>query len=56
LIEKKGSPKKEERRKKMKTLRSLSILMVLVLAGMLFCTTVVSAKPTYDISMSLNPG
>lgn len=36
----------------MKTLRSLSILMVLVLAGMLFCTTVVSAAPT-ELSLGL---
>jgi TRAP-type C4-dicarboxylate transport system substrate-binding protein len=36
----------------MKTLRSLSILMVLVFAGMLFCTTVTSAKPT-ELSLGL---
>jgi TRAP-type transport system periplasmic protein len=36
----------------MKTVRSLSILMVLVLAGMLFCTTVASAKPI-ELSLGL---
>jgi hypothetical protein len=41
-----------ERRKKMKTLKTLSFLMVLVLAGMLFCTTVASAKPI-ELSLSL---
>ena len=29
----------------MKTLRSLSVLMILVLGGIVFCTTVASAKP-----------
>jgi len=36
----------------MKTLKSMSILMALVLAGMLFCTTVVSAKPV-ELSLGL---
>jgi len=44
--------KNRERRKKMKTLRSLSFLTVLVLIGMLFCTTVVSAK-AIELSLGL---
>jgi TRAP-type C4-dicarboxylate transport system substrate-binding protein len=36
----------------MKKLKSLSILMVLVLVGMLFCTTVASAKPV-ELSLGL---
>jgi TRAP-type C4-dicarboxylate transport system substrate-binding protein len=43
---------KREEEKRMKMLRSLSVLMVLVLAGIFFCTTVASAKPI-ELSLSL---
>ncbi len=43
---------KEREEEKMKALKSLSILMVLVLAGMVFWTTAVSAKPT-ELSLGL---
>jgi TRAP-type transport system periplasmic protein len=44
--------KKRREEKKMKLLKSLSIYMVLVLAGMLFCTMVASAKPI-ELSLGL---